>query len=106
MENMRWEISKSEDENFLILYQQKKQRRSLSENDSLRVVTLMKRKDQGSKIELISIIEKTKVFEADSIQISKEDPIIKITDSYYKNRPKLKKNAEEEEDERIILDGT
>ncbi len=105
MEKMRWEIIKNEDENFLIRYKQKKQRLSLSDNDSLRVATLMKKNNQESKDELISIIEKTKAFEIDSLQISKEDPIFKVTDSFYKNRQKLKKNAEEKKDKRIILDG-
>ena len=105
-ENKKIYLLKNKEENLIIFQNQKEQRLSLNEKDSLRVMTLLKKNDQESKDELFSIIEQNKVFEIDSLQISKRDPIFKITDSFFKNRKKLKRQAEEIEDKRIILDGT
>ena len=105
-ENKKIELLKNKEENLIIFQNQKEQRLSLNEEDSLRVITLMNIKDKESMDELLSIVERTIQYEVDTIQVQKQNHIIEVTDSFYQNRKKIKQQLEENEDERIILDGT
>lgn len=100
------ELLRSDTQSLLIIRNQKKERLPLNEKDSLRVVALMKSYDEKSKDELFSLINKTLAFEVDSIQIDKENQILGVADNFFRNRKKLNKQATENKDNRIILDGT
>lgn len=100
------ELLRSGNKNLIIIRNQKKERLSLNKKDSLRVVPIMKSNDKKLKDELFSLIEKTLTYEVDTIHIKKEHQVFKISDNFFKNRKKLKKQLTENKDNRIILDGT
>ncbi len=97
---------RSDTRNLLIVKNQKKELLPLSEQDSLRIVAIMKSNDKDMKDEMLSLYRKSLAYEVDSIKINPENQVLEIADKFFNNRERLKKQATEHKDNRIILDGT
>ncbi|GHA66960.1 hypothetical protein GCM10007389_20070 [Pontibacter akesuensis] len=66
----------------------------------------MKSNDKDMKDEMLSLYRKSLAYEVDSIKINPENQVLEIADKFFNNRERLKKQATEHKDNRIILDGT
>lgn len=100
------ELLRSNNENLLIIKNQKKERIPLNKKDSLRMVAMMRSNDTKLNEELISLIKKTLLYKIDTLKLQKENQVFEVTDTFFQNRAKLKKKETENKDDRIILDGT
>ncbi|AKQ47161.1 hypothetical protein TH63_18375 [Rufibacter radiotolerans] len=100
------ELWRSRNQNLLIIKTQKKETLPLKGEDSLRVVEIMKRNAKKNQDELFSLLEKTAVYEVDTIQLQKGHPFLKTADRFFQNRKERKKQATESKGTRIVLDGT
>lgn len=100
------ELLRTDTQNLLIVKNRKKELLPLNEKDSVRVAAIMESYDEKLHDELRFLIDKTIVYEIDTIHISKKNKLLGIADNLFKNREKLRKQGTENKDRRIILDGT